>query len=257
MRRSRAFTSVELLVVIGIIALLIAILLPVLEKAREQARTVVCASNEREIYHAMVMYCQDNRGVLPIPGAFGNPVFPFLMIQQLDFGMCDYNRGTLWPYLPGGPLRRQELFLCPSDGPDRPLVMVATNPQADPTRQRNFSYGFNKYLVGSRSSALVLTDRGMLPGWSGMKLSTILHSDHKLLVLEDQYPRDSYEEAAVGNATGASPSIIVLLSTRHSGAGNQCFADGHVELFPPSLISDQATYKHYVVLDPANSEYAP
>jgi prepilin-type N-terminal cleavage/methylation domain-containing protein len=65
--RAAAFTLVELLVVIGIIAVLMSILLPVLRQAREQARTVACASNQRQILAAMMMYAQENHGIMPIP----------------------------------------------------------------------------------------------------------------------------------------------------------------------------------------------
>jgi competence protein ComGC len=60
-----AFTLVELLVVIGIVALLIAILLPVLSRARAQANRVACLSNIKQLGTAVLMYCNDNKGYFP------------------------------------------------------------------------------------------------------------------------------------------------------------------------------------------------
>jgi prepilin-type N-terminal cleavage/methylation domain-containing protein len=71
-RRLRAFTLVELLVVVGIIAVLISLLLPALNSAREQSRRVVCLSNQRQLYVYLRMYGAQNKDAVPI-GFIGVP----------------------------------------------------------------------------------------------------------------------------------------------------------------------------------------
>jgi prepilin-type N-terminal cleavage/methylation domain-containing protein/prepilin-type processing-associated H-X9-DG protein len=83
--RSRGFTLVELLVVIGIIALLLGVLLPALRKAQEAARAVNCLSNIRQLSNATVMWANDHRGYMPAGG--GNTKYAWnpikLKIEQV------------------------------------------------------------------------------------------------------------------------------------------------------------------------------
>ena len=73
-RRPRAFTLVELLVVIGIIAVLIAILLPALNRAREAAKQVQCLSNMKQLSNAVIMFANENRGWMPGRAGTGTPI---------------------------------------------------------------------------------------------------------------------------------------------------------------------------------------
>jgi len=147
--RTKGFTLIELLVVIAIIAILAAILFPVFAQAREKARQITCASNEKQIGLAFLQYVQDNDetwpttevkvGFAPQP-VTGGTTGSNAAVNQGGSGWSS----EIYPYA-----KATGLFKCPDDSTSQTIVGGET--------EYPISYGFNSnFNAGGTATTIAL-----------------------------------------------------------------------------------------------------
>jgi prepilin-type N-terminal cleavage/methylation domain-containing protein len=100
------FTLIELLVVISIIALLLSILMPALQRAKDSAKAVVCLANSKQMGYAISLYAENNKGWLPQAGddrfgpGFGTAIRPYLAIDESKNVINPLSGGSKYMWCP-------------------------------------------------------------------------------------------------------------------------------------------------------------
>lgn len=204
---SRGFTLVELLVVVGIVAILIALFFPALVGARRQAQTVRCLSNQRQLMAAMLTYAADHDEQLPFEGWIGGASYPTAKIKNWLFNpvvaglppasASGVRTGLLWPYL-----KDEKIYRCPiDDGPWQPNSI-----------QNVTSYVLNGALTNYNNQSIQTLPLRKFPGDS---------------IISWEIPLYSTTKVSVNDASNYPPEGVTV---RHGRATTVGCIDGHAEL---------------------------
>ncbi len=194
----QGFTLIELLVVIAIIAILAAILFPVFSRAREKARQASCASNEKQLTLALLMYADDYDEILP-PRYYETSPGVFL----------HWDTHYAQPYI-----TNKDILRCPS------------------TRQRSFGYN-DTYIQGqflgavySPSETVMLCDAKKCFDWSG----AVVGPDHRVdAPSRFGSPPAKPDTDADDQPLPGDPAWMTRPRAIHNGGANVAWVDGHVK----------------------------
>ncbi|MHC4718353.1 MAG: type II secretion system protein [Planctomycetota bacterium] len=218
MNRRRGFTLVELLVVVGIIALLVTILMPTLTRAKELARDAVCKTNLKNIFYGLYFYADDWEGWLPPVCGEAAIWWPTTnnYLSQYPPNARDWQAPRHYV--------DRDAFLCPSD-PYR-LISPAGWPHD------RGSYGLNRHMTDNGEPDWVQKSESSPNYTRHYKLHETLQPSKMYLVGETGANESSHLyalirpiEAAVGDPALTTPAF------RHRDrlSTNMLFHDGHIE----------------------------